>query len=218
MVRVGSSKAGREGDLGGLEGLPEAVDMTRLGVEGDGHLGIVPRSHPQRITWIAKRHDSIVTHWIARYITADQSGQNERRDAWLKIVRVFAKMSAGRGAIDSALNAYSSRIAYLRDEATHDGYELNESSEDDFKKFVRSRPYLRKGDLVLMDNGNLRAIWKDEQGGRLGLQFLGDDMVQYVIFWRRQADRAISRVAGRDSLEGIVQQIDAFQLHSLLCE
>ncbi len=208
MVLVASAKAGREGDLGGLEGLPEAVDMTRLGVEGDGYLGIDPSSHPRRMTWIAKWHGSIVT----------QSPQNERRDRWLKIVRLFAKMSAERGAIDSALDAYSSRIAYLIDEATHDGYELNESSEGDFKQFVRSWPYLRKGDLVLMDNGNLRAIWKDEQGGRLGLQFLGNNMIQYVIFWRRQADRAISRVAGRDSLEGIVQQIDAFQLHSLLCE
>ena len=208
MVLAAPPEAGREGDLGGLEGLPEAVDMTRLGVEGDGHLGIDPSGHPWRIKWIATRHGSIVT----------QSALGERREVWLKILRVFAKMSAERGAIDSALDAYSSRIAYLRDEATHDGYELNESSEDDFKQFVRSRPYLRKGDLVLMDNGNLRAIWKDEQGGRLGLQFLGDDMVQYVIFWRRHADRAISRVAGRDSLEGIVQQIDAFQLHSLLCK
>ena len=206
MVRVASARAGREGDLGGLEGLPEAVDLTRLGVEGDGHLGIDPSSHPWRITWIAKRHGGIVT----------QSAQSERRDAWLKIMRLFAKMSAERGAIDSALDAYSSRIAYLRDEATYDGYELNESSEGDFKQFVRSRPYLRKGDLVLLDNGNLRAIWKDEQGGRLGLQFLGGSMVQYVIFKRRQASQAVSRVAGRDSLEGILRQIDAFQLHSLL--
>ena len=208
MVRVVSSKAGREGDLGALEGLAEAVDMRRLGVDGDGHLGIDPSNHPRRITWIAKRHSSIVA----------QSAQDEHRDVWLKILYSFARMSAERGAIDSALDAYSSRIAYLKDEATHDGYELNESSEDDFKQFVRSMPYLRKGDLVLMDNGNLRAIWKDDRSGRLGLQFLGGNMVQYVIFWRRHADREISRVAGRDSLEGIVRQIDAFQLHSLLCE
>ena len=208
MAMVASAKAGREGDLGGLEGLPEAVDMTRLGVEGDGQLGIDPSSHPRRMTWIAKRHGSIGT----------QSAQSERRDVWLKILRLFAKMSAELGAIDSALDAYSSRIAYLRDEATRDSYELNESSERDFKQFVRSRPSIRKGDLVLLDNGNLRAIWKDEKGARLGVQFLGDSMVQYVIFSRRQADRPVSRVAGRDSLEGIVRQIDAFQLHSWLSE
>ena len=208
MVMVTLAKAGREGDQGGLEGLPQAVDMACLGVEGEGHVGIDPSGHPWRITWIAERHGSIVT----------QSAQNQRRDVWPKILRLFAKWSAERAAIDSALDAYSSRIAYLRDEATNDGYQLNESSERDFKQFVRSRPSIRKGDLVLLDNGNLRAIWKDEKGARLGVQFLGDSMVQYVIFSRRQADRAVSRVAGRDSLEGIVRQIEAFQLHAWLSE
>ena len=132
--------------------------------------------------------------------------------------RLIADVSAEPDAIDSALDAYTSRIAYLRDEATRDGYGLNKRSERDFRQFMRSRPYMRKGDLVLMDNGNLRAIWKDERGGRFGLQFLGGNMAQYVIFRRRRADRAISRVAGRDSLEGIARQIDAFQLHSLLGE
>ena len=205
MVLAASSEAG---PAGGLESLPEAVDMTSFGVRGDGYIGIDPSGHLPRMIWIPKRRGSIVP----------QSPQNEREDNGRTIARLLAEVSAERGAIDSALDAYSSRIAYLRDEATHDGYELNEGSEGDFKQFVRSRPYMRKGDLVLMDNGNLRAIWKDEQDGRLGLQFLGGNMVQYVIFRRRQADREISRVAGRDSLEGIVRQIDAFQLHSLLCE
>lgn len=215
MVLAASSEAGLEGDPSGLEGLPE-TDMMRLGVKGSGCMGIDPSSHPQRITWIPKRRGSIV--W--------QSDQNERVDSWLMIAQLvadaseqlMANASAEGGAIDSALDAYNSRIAYLRDEATHDGYGLNKRSEDDFKQFVRSRPYMRKGNLVLMDNGNLRAIWKDEQGGRLGLQFLGGNMVQYVIFRRRQADQAISRATGRDSLEGIVRQIDAFRLHSLLGE
>lgn len=74
---------------------------------------------------------------------------------------------------------------------------------------------MRKGDLVLIDNGNLRAIWKDERGGRFSLQFLGGNVAQYVIFRRQRADRVISRVAGRDSLEGIARQIDPFQLHSV---
>ncbi len=132
------------------------------------------------------------------------------------IDRLLATVSARHSAVASELDVYSSRIAYLRDEATHDGYGLSESSERDFKQFVRSRPSIRKGDLVLLDNGNLRAVWKDTQSGHLGLQFLGGDMVQYVIFRRRQAIQGVSRVSGRDSLEGIARQIDAFDLHSLL--
>ena len=208
MALSGSSEAGRTGDVGGLEGLPEAVDMRRFGVEGDGYLEIDPSSHPPRLTWIPNRRGSIVRH-----SAQDQHGENVARISCL-----FAEVSAERSAIDLPLDAYRSRIAYLRDEATHDGYELNKGSEGDFRRFVLSRPSMRKGDLVLMDNGNLRAIWEDAKGGRLCLQFLGDNMVQYVIFRRRHTAQQISRVAGRDSLEGILRQINAFQLYSLLCE
>ena len=92
------------------------------------------------------------------------------------------------------------------------------ASEIDFTHFVRSAPDIRRGNLVLMDNGNLRAIWKDQHGARLGLQFLGGRMVQYVIFKRRREEQLISRATGRDSLEGFERQIHAFELHSLLYE
>ena len=69
-----------------------------------------------------------------------------------------------------------------------------------------------------MDNGNLRAIWKDGEGSRLGLQFLGGGMVQYVVFKRRSAKQQVSRVAGRDTFKGILRQVEAFDLGSLLHE
>jgi len=109
-----------------------------------------------------------------------------------------------------------SRLKYLQDEAIHDGYVLNPTSEVDFWQFVRSTPDMRRGNLVLMDNGNLRATWKDEQGTRLGLQFLGDGMVQFVIFKRRKQGQPISRVSGRDSLEVLKWLTATYELHSLL--
>ena len=75
---------------------------------------------------------------------------------------------------------------------------------------------MRRGNLVLMDNGNLRAVWRDGQGTHLGLQFLGSGMAQYVIFKQRKATGPISRVTGRDTFGGLKRQIDAFELHSLL--
>ena len=71
-----------------------------------------------------------------------------------------------------------------------------------------------------MDNGNLRAVWKDsdKQGTRLGLQFLGGGMVQFVIFKQRGVTRPISRLAGRDTFAGLKRQIEAFELDSLLYE
>ena len=113
-------------------------------------------------------------------------------------------------------DTYMPRLKFLQDEAVDYGYELNSASEIDFQNFVRSAPDMRKGNLVLMDNGNLRATWKDEHGTRLGLQFLGGGMVQFVLFKRRKQRDLISRVSGRDSLEGLERQIVAFELNSLL--
>ena len=93
-------------------------------------------------------------------------------------------------------HAYDTRIKYLRELAVEDGYSLNLASEIDFRQFIRSAPEIRRGNLVLMDNGNLRAIWKDDKGNHLGLQFLGGRMVQYVVFKHRGEDLPFSRVAG----------------------
>ena len=112
--------------------------------------------------------------------------------------------------------AYRDRIEELRGYGEDEGVTVNEASEKDFWAFVKSLSASRKGSLVLMDNGNLRALWKGEQESHLGLQFLGDRMVEYVIFKRRKRARKVSRVAGADNFDGIKRQIDSFELYSML--
>ena len=114
------------------------------------------------------------------------------------------------------LRAYKDRIEYLRSEAELDGITVNEASKRDFWSFFRSMPLLRKAGVILMDNGNLRAVWRGKDKSRLGLQFLGDQSVEYVIFKRRQGAKDISRGAGFDSLNGFKKQIQAFDLKSLV--
>ena len=63
-----------------------------------------------------------------------------------------------------------------------------------------------------MDNGNFRAIWKDRNGDHLGVQFLGEQMAEYVIFKQRPSVESVSRVAGIDTLEGVRTQLQAFDL------
>ena len=117
------------------------------------------------------------------------------------------------------IQAYRTRIEELCAAAEQDGYLLSSVSGDDFWSFVLSEPQLRRGNLVLMENGNLRLVWKEDgKEMHLGLQFLGKGMVQYVIFKRRKAMCPISRAAGRDTFEGLKRQIDSFELHSLLYE
>jgi len=112
--------------------------------------------------------------------------------------------------------AYRSRIAELREYGEDEGVAINKASEKDFWDFVRSLPSVRRGSLVLMDNGNLRALWKGEQESQLGLQFLGGRMMEYVIFKRRKRAKNVSRVAGADTFDGVRRQIEAFELYAML--
>ena len=111
---------------------------------------------------------------------------------------------------------YSRRIEVLRSDAEDDGLVLNEASERDFWQHIRSTPFAQKAGLILMDNGNLRTVWKGDDGSHLGIQFLGNQWVEYVIFKRRPSTRHVARLAGRDTLDGVKRQIDAFDLISLM--
>ena len=111
--------------------------------------------------------------------------------------------------------AYKSRIEWLRGEAEIEGISVNGASESGFWAFVKSIPFARRGDLVLNDNGNFRAIWDNGDGTHLGVQFLEDGMLQYVIFKRRQDAPDVSRVGRIDTPEGVKQQVEAFDIESL---
>jgi hypothetical protein len=68
-----------------------------------------------------------------------------------------------------------------------------------------------------MNNGNIRAVWKAEDSSHLGIHFLGDGEVQYVIFKLRTYARRVSRVAGIDILEdGTPDRILRFSNKTLL--
>lgn len=131
-------------------------------------------------------------------------------------VQFMPEATENKRAFQQVLQAYKGRIEYLRSEAELDGTIVNEVSERDFWSFFRSMPFLRKAGVILMDNGNLRAVWRDEHKSRLGLQFLGDQSVEYVIFKRRQGAKDVSRAAGFDTLNGFKKQIHAFDLKTLV--
>lgn len=77
---------------------------------------------------------------------------------------------------------YLSRIEFLREEAAAEGVIFNKDSERDFWTFIELFPFVRRGSLFLMENGNLRAVWDDDEGNLLGIQFLGNSLARYVVF------------------------------------
>ena len=114
------------------------------------------------------------------------------------------------------INSYQERIEVLRSEGQLDGITLNASSEEDFYRFVKSAAYTRRASLVLIDNGNLRAVWRGGDGSHCGVQFRGKQVASYVIFKCRPSTSDVSRVSGSDTLDGVKRQIRAFGLEILL--
>ena len=80
--------------------------------------------------------------------------------------------------------AYKDRISDLREFAGDDEEieRVNEDSIRDFWAFMESTAFARRAGLVLQDNGNLRAVWRDKDGNNVGLEFQGNGSILYVMF------------------------------------
>ena len=112
--------------------------------------------------------------------------------------------------------AYQKRINELITYGMEDGVSINKASEEDFWDFFALTNFTRQAGLVLMNNGNLRAVWKNDHSEHIGVQFLGGQRGEFVVFKRRPASADVSRIAGIDTLGGIRNQINSLALASLV--
>lgn len=106
-------------------------------------------------------------------------------------------------------SAYLKRIEWLRNEGVCEQITLNDSSVRDFLSFIDAASYSLRASLVLVDNGNIRALWKLTGEDRIGLQFQGDGNASFVIFKRPASGVATSRIYGLDTLDGVRARIRA---------
>lgn len=104
--------------------------------------------------------------------------------------------------------AYQERTRELAKYGAEEGTTINLESQEDFEAFIEQCPRWRKGLTELLNNGNLRAIWKDDTGNHLGLQFLGGQKLEYVIFRHRPNPGEKLREAGRDNFSGIDKRME----------
>lgn len=103
----------------------------------------------------------------------------------------------------------SKRIQTLKIEAELDGVNFSLASYADFLSFLAETQPRSRPSLFLNDNGNLRALWRNNVREQVGLQFLGGGHIQFVIFKRRPGAEAMTRVAGVDTKPNIVAHIRA---------
>lgn len=132
------------------------------------------------------------------------------------IEKIVSRKEKPSETSDSVKEAYLRRIEELKRYALEDDIEVSLDSEQDFHFFVHSTNMEHEASLFLTDGGNYRAVWKDANGGHVGIQFLGKQQVECVIFKRRTTNDFVSRVAGLDTLEGVKQIIRALDINVLV--
>ena len=110
--------------------------------------------------------------------------------------------------------AYETRIEALRDYAAEDDdiEKVNEDSIKDFWAFMKVTGFERQAGLVLLDSGDLRAVWRENDGHDIGLRFLGNQQVMHVIFKRGAGGQFAERAVGIDSFDGVLKRIKDLDL------
>jgi hypothetical protein len=141
-----------------------------------------------------------------------------------------AWLEAARSPVDEALalqthqkvqqkalaSSLHRRIGELKRLGAEEALPWSSASEDDFWWFVLSRPALREPGLVLMDNGNLRAAWRNAAGEQVALEFRGYGQVYFVFFARRPDGPLMARSIGEDSVARIGEKIASDNLTGLV--
>lgn len=108
------------------------------------------------------------------------------------------------------------RLRELQIDAVRSGDLLSQGSLGDLRAFLEPLEFAHRPAIFLLDNGNFRALWKNEANEQVGLQFLGGGLVQYVIFVARQNPPFLSPHAGSDTVSAIWAQIKANDCDRLL--
>jgi hypothetical protein len=111
-----------------------------------------------------------------------------------------------------------SRLRELRIDAESNGDAFSDASVNELRAFLDSLPLARRPAVFLLDNGNLRALWKNEAKEQIGLQFLGNGAVQFVIFSQRQNAGDMAREAGVRPLSAVRALIAEMDGERLLTE
>ena len=188
-------------------------------ISADLHIAVAPRGlprgkHPAR-PWSPADHASYVLKRNVRVTSLREARSTPVR--LLDPIDSYGRQLETRlGSLPDTVSAYDDRISVLEEQACIEGYFLNSGSKETLLDFFRNSPLIRLGRLVLLENGNLRAVWKGDNASHIGLQFLDNGLIQYVLFKQRQAGLPVSRAYGRDTPLGVLQQISAFQLGEIL--
>ena len=111
---------------------------------------------------------------------------------------------------------YESRIEFLREAAEEDELVMNETPVDEFWRFFDEFEPIGRASLVLILEGDLRAIWRTGPENHIGIHFKGDGTVHYVVFKRMLGSDTVTRTSGACTLSEVAELISRYRMGRLV--
>ena len=105
---------------------------------------------------------------------------------------------------------YQARIDHLQAIAEDEDIFLSSDSCRDFWLFIRTYCPSPQAGLILTDEGNLVAIWRDADGGTVEVEFLSDQQCKLIVFKDPKNPLGVLPEITNDTLISIGQQIGEF--------
>jgi hypothetical protein len=125
------------------------------------------------------------------------------------VVQHIAKLAGQYYLEQQTKNEIEERLRDLRIEAELNDEPFSDLSADDLRSFLASLKLTRRPSIFLLDNGNLRILWRNDAKEQVGIQFLGIGVVQFVMFVLRRDPALMMREAGVDVLSAMRPKIAA---------
>ena len=164
---------------------------------------------------------TVIDRWYLREVADDLCRRVEHSHSMVRDEGSTIAHEYATGVLDwvsSRLmeHEYRRRIDDLRAMADEEGFTVAEASIGDFWVFYSILCPSQKAELVVNPNENLRAIWDDDHGNHIGIQFRGAGVYQYVIFKGPAESPKRKYDAGRGDIGVVRQRIRDFNLENLL--
>ncbi len=99
------------------------------------------------------------------------------------------------------LESFEKRLNQLKTLSKDEDLSFNKLSSVCARNFVQKTAAYARPSIFLLTNGNIRLLWENSQNEQVGLQFMGNKQIQYVIFVQR--DGLMAELMGVDKIVGV---------------
>ena len=186
--------------------------LDRYRLAGSHKNGWTIRSHVMVDTYYPAQDDvKLATRWKREW------GRNRPLDETIRHLRVLIgyHYNPHTEIIPPQPNCYPG-IAELQNLAKDDDIVILESSKEHFLEFFSSLRPSNAAETQVTPYGNLRAVWDDDDGNHIGLQFFGEDTLNCVIFKGPKDSPSRIYEAKRGGMNLVMERIRHHELEHLM--